>query len=78
MTSSRDTGIIPINSQLPKSDESLFASSVEWMNNATLETKLPRTEDIFVDGHIVKVKFYDTCLLYCPPLLYLQQLNPEI
>lgn len=78
MTSSRDTGIISINSQPPKSDESLSASSVEWMNNATLETKLPRTEDIFVDGHIVKVKFCDTCLLYYPPLLYLQQLNPEV
>ncbi|CAI9761218.1 unnamed protein product [Fraxinus pennsylvanica] len=67
MTSSRDPGIIPRNSRPPESDESFSASSVEWMNNATPEMKLPRTKDIFVNGHIVRVKFCDTCLLYRPP-----------
>ncbi|KAL2502053.1 putative protein S-acyltransferase 3 [Forsythia ovata] len=67
MTSSRDPGIIPRNSRSPESDESHSASSVEWMNSATPDMKLPRTKDICVYGHIVRVKFCDTCLLYRPP-----------
>ena len=69
MTSGRDPGIIPRNSQLPKSDESVRTNttSMEWVNNKTPNLKLPRVKDVMVNGHTVKVKFCDTCLLYRPP-----------
>ncbi|KAK2416392.1 DHHC-type zinc finger family protein [Trifolium repens] len=69
MTSGRDPGIIPRNSQLPDSDESCHTNtaSMEWVNNRTPNLKLPRVKDVVVNGHTVKVKFCDTCLLYRPP-----------
>lgn len=69
MTSGRDPGIIPRNSQLPESDESCHTNtqSMEWVNNKTPNLKLPRVKDVMVNGHTVKVKFCDTCLLYRPP-----------
>lgn len=69
MTSGRDPGIIPRNSQPPDSDESvdLNTPSMEWVNNKTPNLKLPRVKDVMVNGHTVKVKFCDTCLLYRPP-----------
>ncbi|KAJ6363620.1 hypothetical protein OIU78_003739 [Salix suchowensis] len=69
MTSGRDPGIIPRNSQLPESDESIDipSQSMEWVNNKITDLKLPRTKDLIVDGHSIKVKFCDTCLLYRPP-----------
>ncbi|KAJ1392405.1 Palmitoyltransferase, DHHC domain [Sesbania bispinosa] len=69
MTSGRDPGIIPRNSQPPESDESfdINTPSMEWINNKTPNLKLPRVKDVMVNGHTVKVKFCDTCLLYRPP-----------
>lgn len=69
MTSGRDPGIIPRNSHPPESDESVDTNtpSMEWVNNKTPNLKLPRVKDMIVNGHTVKVKFCDTCLLYRPP-----------
>ncbi|KAE9588690.1 putative protein S-acyltransferase [Lupinus albus] len=69
MTSGRDPGIVPRNSQPPESEEALNVNtpSMEWVNNKTPNMKLPRVKDVMVNGHTVKVKFCDTCLLYRPP-----------
>ncbi|KAL9398155.1 hypothetical protein Peur_007116 [Populus x canadensis] len=65
----RDPGIIPRNCQPPESDESvgIASQSMEWVNNKITDVKLPRTKDLIVNGHSIKVKFCDTCLLYRPP-----------
>ncbi|KAM7505179.1 hypothetical protein LguiB_004083 [Lonicera macranthoides] len=67
MTSSRNPGIVPRNKRPPESEESLHSVSMEWVNSATPDLKLPRTKDIFVNGHLVRVKYCDTCMLYRPP-----------
>ncbi|KAL5546937.1 hypothetical protein UlMin_006624 [Ulmus minor] len=69
LTSGRDPGIIPRNSQPPESDEAfdMTTSSMEWINAKASDLKIPRVKDITVNGQTVKVKFCDTCLLYRPP-----------
>ncbi|XP_065854769.1 probable protein S-acyltransferase 3 isoform X2 [Euphorbia lathyris] len=67
MTSGRDPGIIPRNSHPPVECDEVSTSSMEWINSKISELKLPKTKDIIVNGHIVRVKFCDTCLLYRPP-----------
>ncbi|KAA8517848.1 hypothetical protein F0562_015322 [Nyssa sinensis] len=69
MTSGRNPGIVPRNSKPPESDESfdMTTPSMEWVNSATPNLKLPRTKDLLVNGHTIKVKYCDTCLLYRPP-----------
>lgn len=69
LTSGRDPGIIPRNAEPPEPEESasVMSNSMEWVNNRISDLKLPRTKDVLVNGHIVKVKFCDTCLLYRPP-----------
>ncbi|CAI9754782.1 unnamed protein product [Fraxinus pennsylvanica] len=68
MTSARNPGIVPRSSWLAECDESSYSSSsVDWINGASPDIKLPRTKDVFVNGHIVKVKYCDTCFLYRPP-----------
>lgn len=69
LTSGRDPGIVPRNLRPPEFDETfdIPTPSMEWINGATPHLKLPRTKDILVNGHTVKVKFCETCLLYRPP-----------
>ncbi|CAH9127502.1 unnamed protein product [Cuscuta epithymum] len=65
LTSSSNPGIVPRNSRPPEDEGS--TKSADWINNSYADIKLPRTKDISVNGHSVKVKFCDTCLLYRPP-----------
>ncbi|CAJ1917466.1 unnamed protein product [Sphenostylis stenocarpa] len=69
LTSGRDPGIVPRNSRPPELDDTydMPTPSMEWINGTTPHLKLPRTKDVVVNDHIVKVKFCDTCLLYRPP-----------
>ncbi|XP_051148766.1 probable protein S-acyltransferase 3 [Andrographis paniculata] len=70
MTSASNPGIIPRSSRLPDPESisgSIASMSMEWINGATPGLRLPRTKDVVVNGHIVRVKFCDTCLLYRPP-----------
>ncbi|KAM7258708.1 hypothetical protein ACFE04_014449 [Oxalis oulophora] len=70
LTSCRDPGIIPRNGQPPPDSDCPYDASthsVDWVNTKTPDLKLPRTRDILVNGHSMKIKFCDTCLLYRPP-----------
>ncbi|PIN18870.1 DHHC-type Zn-finger protein [Handroanthus impetiginosus] len=69
LTSSRDPGIVPRNTKPPEFDETmeLTSPSMEWVNGTTPHLKAPRTKDVLVNGHTVKIKFCETCLLYRPP-----------
>ncbi|CAK7340317.1 unnamed protein product [Dovyalis caffra] len=69
LTSSRDPGIVRRNTRPPESDETGDANtpSMEWVSGRTPYLRLPRTKDVMVNGHTVKVKYCDTCLLYRPP-----------
>ncbi|GLT60117.1 hypothetical protein SLA2020_328980 [Shorea laevis] len=67
MTSTRDPGIIPRNSQFPEEEALSSMPSMDSPNNRTPYLKIPRMKDVIVNGHTVKVKFCETCLLYRPP-----------
>ncbi|CAM8877361.1 hypothetical protein QQ045_019872 [Rhodiola kirilowii] len=68
LTSGGDPGIVPRNLTPPETDELLDANtpSMEWVSGRTPHLRLPRTKDVVVNGHIVKVKYCDTCMLYRP------------
>ncbi|XP_043690409.1 probable protein S-acyltransferase 4 isoform X1 [Telopea speciosissima] len=69
LTSGRDPGIVPRNSRPPELDEAFEGNtpSMEWVNGRNPHMRLPRTKDVVVNGHVIKVKYCDTCLLYRPP-----------
>ncbi|OEL14182.1 putative protein S-acyltransferase 4 [Dichanthelium oligosanthes] len=81
LTSSRDPGIVPRNARPPErgddnghpaaavDDDDVATPSTEWvMSAANPHLRLPRTRDVAVaGGHVVRVKYCDTCLLYRPP-----------
>ncbi|KAH7842003.1 hypothetical protein Vadar_000372 [Vaccinium darrowii] len=69
LTSSRDPGIVPRNSRPPESDEAygMDTPSMECVNGITPHLKRPLTKDVIVNGHAVKVKYCDTCMVYRPP-----------
>ncbi|KAL0346108.1 UNVERIFIED_CONTAM: putative protein S-acyltransferase 2 [Sesamum radiatum] len=68
LTSARNPGIVPRNSWPAESDGSAHSTtSMDWINAATPDLKLPRTKDIYLNGYTIKVKYCDTCLLYRPP-----------
>ncbi|KAL8460105.1 hypothetical protein ACS0TY_031857 [Phlomoides rotata] len=67
MTCARDPGIVPRNTKPPDLDNSSNSIASQWTDGASPELRLPRTKDVFVNGHTVKVKYCDTCLLYRPP-----------
>ena len=69
MTSGRDPGIVPRSLKPPESDDAPDSTtpSMEWVSGRSPNIRLPRVKDVKVNGHTVKVKFCDTCLLYRPP-----------
>ncbi|XP_011070038.1 probable protein S-acyltransferase 4 [Sesamum indicum] len=67
ITSSRDPGIVPRNKKPPECDETIEIDTPSVEYGRTPHLKLPRTKDVLVNGHTIKVKFCDTCLLYRPP-----------
>ncbi|KAL6626370.1 hypothetical protein ACP70R_030096 [Stipagrostis hirtigluma subsp. patula] len=79
LTSSRDPGIVPRNARPPErgdgdepaaEDDAAATPSTEWVMTtaANPHLRLPRTRDVAVGGgHVVRVKYCDTCLLYRPP-----------
>nr|TKS09775.1 hypothetical protein D5086_0000088760 [Populus alba] len=69
LTSFRDPGIVCRNTRPTESDETGGENtlSMEWISGRTPYLRLPRTKDVMVNGHTVKVKYCDTCLLDRPP-----------
>ncbi|OIW07816.1 hypothetical protein TanjilG_06155, partial [Lupinus angustifolius] len=68
LTSSRDPGIIPRNLHPPE-EEIHYESSVtvDIGGRQTPSLQFPRSKEVMVNGHPVKVKYCDTCMLYRPP-----------
>ncbi|KAL2895732.1 putative protein S-acyltransferase 4 [Bienertia sinuspersici] len=69
MTSGRDPGIVPRNLKPPEADEAsdITNPSMEWVNGRHPHLRIPKVKSVFINGHTVKVKFCETCLLYRPP-----------
>ncbi|KAG0488173.1 hypothetical protein HPP92_006751 [Vanilla planifolia] len=65
LTSGRDPGIIPRNTQPPESE--CYDGSLDVGGVQTPQLRLPRTKDVIINGITVKIKYCDTCMLYRPP-----------
>ncbi|WVZ78840.1 LOW QUALITY PROTEIN: hypothetical protein U9M48_026490, partial [Paspalum notatum var. saurae] len=61
--SGRDPGIIPRNTHPPEPE------SIDGINDmgTPQQFRLPRTKEVIVNGISVRVKYFDTCMLYRPP-----------
>ncbi|KAL9356642.1 hypothetical protein Peur_049895 [Populus x canadensis] len=68
LTSARDPGIVPRNSHPPE-EEICYDSSVpvNASGRHTSTPRLPHTKEVFVNGFSIKVKYCNTCMIYCPP-----------
>ncbi|KAL1822473.1 hypothetical protein ACET3Z_009251 [Daucus carota] len=66
MTSARNPGIVPRNTNPLEVETPSVANSMEWINGS-MSLKIPRTKDVVINGHIVRVKYCETCLLFRPP-----------
>lgn len=66
MTSARNPGIVPRNTSPLEVETPSVANSMEWINGS-MSLKIPRTKEVVVNGHIVRVKYCETCLLFRPP-----------
>ncbi|XP_047162858.1 protein S-acyltransferase 8-like, partial [Vigna umbellata] len=68
LTSSRDPGVIPRNLHPPEEEFRYDSSvSVDIGGRQTPSLQFPRTKEVMVNGHPVRVKYCDTCMLYRPP-----------
>nr|XP_043622713.1 probable protein S-acyltransferase 3 [Erigeron canadensis] len=69
LTSARNPGIIRRNKRPPECEESFNyrSQSFDWLNGTPLSLRIPRIKDMLVNGHTIKVKYCDTCMLYRPP-----------
>lgn len=69
MTSARNPGVIRRNKRPPECEESfsMRSESMDWLNASSLSMRVPRIKDMLVNGHTIKVKYCDTCMLYRPP-----------
>ncbi|KAG5019563.1 putative protein S-acyltransferase 7 [Glycine soja] len=65
LTSGRDPGIVPRNSNPPILVE--YEGNANINNEQTPQPHLPRAKEIIVNGVSVKIKYCDTCMLYRPP-----------
>ncbi|CAL0299278.1 unnamed protein product [Lupinus luteus] len=65
LTSGRDPGIIPRNAHPPEAEG--FEGSLDVGAGQTPQLRLPRFKEVEVNGHYIKVKYCDTCMLYRPP-----------
>lgn len=66
MTSARNPGIVPRNTIPLEVDTPSVANSMEWINGS-MSLKIPRTKDVIINGHVVRVKYCETCLQFRPP-----------
>ncbi|GKV25228.1 hypothetical protein SLEP1_g34696 [Rubroshorea leprosula] len=68
LTSSRDPGFVPRNSQPPDEEIGYDSStSIEVGGRQTPARRLPRTREVIVNGVTIRVKYCETCMLYRPP-----------
>ena len=65
LTSGRDPGIIPRNAHPPEPEG--YDGNTEVGAGQTPQLRLLRVKEVQVNGHTIKIKYCDTCMLYRPP-----------
>lgn len=67
-TFERDPGIIPHAAHpLELEDVVELIGSAEGNATQTPKVRFPRTKDVLINGRLVKIKYCDTCMIYCSP-----------